>query len=144
MVREAIIEDIAGMQLVRNSVIENVLSNPDLIKYEDYVVYITERGKGWVHEIDEKIVGFAIADLVGRNIWALFVLPGFEQKGIGRQLHNTMLQWYFSQTKESIWLSTAPATRAEMFYRKAGWADVGMHEMREVKFEMSHANWHGE
>jgi hypothetical protein len=43
---------------------------------------MTNRGKGWVCEIDEKIVGFSIADLIGNNIWALFVMPGYDKRGI--------------------------------------------------------------
>ena len=75
------------------------------------------------------------------NIWALFILPGFEGKGIGRKLHDMMLDWYFSQTKEIVWLGTSPNTRAEMFYRTAGWEEVGMHGSNEIKFEMSFDAW---
>lgn len=141
IIKEADNNDIPGMQHVRNSVKENALSNPALIKQEDYIAFTTERGKGWVCIIADQIVGFAIVDMKERNVWALFVLPGFEQKGIGRQLHETMLDWYFSQTHDTIWLSTSPGTRAEQFYRKAGWTDVGMYENREVKFEMPYEHW---
>jgi GNAT superfamily N-acetyltransferase len=43
-----------------------------------------ERGKGWVAETEDQIVGFSIIDLKENNIWALFVHPDFENKGIGR------------------------------------------------------------
>ena len=52
-----------------------------------------------------------------------------------------MLAWYFSQTKETVWLGTAPCTRAEKFYRKAGWKEVGKHGKGEIKFEMSFNDW---
>jgi GNAT superfamily N-acetyltransferase len=139
--REATIEDISQMQTVRNSVKENVLSDPALVSYSDYLEYITQRGKGWVAEEDGMIIGFSVADLVDKNIWALFVLPGFEKKGIGKKLHELMLHWYFSQTKEPVWLSTAPRSRAESFYRKAGWKDVGFYGKGEIKFEMSYEDW---
>ncbi|MCH6201807.1 hypothetical protein MMU07_19665 [Aquiflexum sp. LQ15W] len=71
IIREAIIEDIKQIQIVRNSVTENTLSNPNLVTDEDCEEFITKRGKGWVCEIDEQIVGFAIADLKENNIWAL-------------------------------------------------------------------------
>jgi hypothetical protein len=51
-----------------------------------------------------------------------------------------MLNWYFDQTKETVWLSTAPNTRAEKLYRKAGWKEVGKHG-KEIKFEMSYRDW---
>jgi GNAT superfamily N-acetyltransferase len=140
-IREASLEDIPQMQIVRNAVTENTLSNPDLIKDQDYIPFITERGKGWVCEIDKQIVGFAIVDLKEHNIWALFLDPKFEQKGIGRQLHKLMLDWYFAQTTTTVWLGTAFDTRAEKFYRKAGWTDVGMHGAGEIKFEMTFDKW---
>lgn len=141
IIREANIADIKQIQIVRNAVTENTLSNPDLVTDEDCEEFITNRGKGWVCEIDNQIVGFAIADLKEKNIWALFLHPNFEKKGIGQILHRTMLDWYFTQTKESVWLGTSHNTRAERFYRKAGWKEVGTHGENEIKFEMTHNDW---
>ena len=81
--RAANIEDIQQIQIVRNSVKENTLSNPDLVSDRDCVEFLTVRGKGWVCEINNQIVGFAIADLQEHNIWALFLHHSFEKKGIG-------------------------------------------------------------
>ena len=134
IIREAKIDDIKQIQVVRNSVTENTLSNPDLVTDQDCEEFITVRGKGWVCEIDKLIVGFAIADLKENNIWALFLDPTFEKKGFGQLLHKTMLDWYFTQTKEKIWLGTAFNTRAEKFYRKASWTEVGTHGTKEIKF----------
>lgn len=137
--REARPEDINQIQVVRNSVKENVLSDPNLVSDRDCELFMFERGKGWVCEIGDAIVGFAIADLVDKNIWALFLHPDYEKKGIGRKLHDMMLDWYF--TKEHfVWLGTAPGTRAELFYEKAGWRKVGMHG-KETKFEMVAKEW---
>lgn len=141
IIREAQIDDIKQIQIVRNSVKENALSNPNLVTDEDCRIFLAERGKGWVCELDGRIVGFAIADLSDRNIWALFVEPGFDKKGIGRKLHDIMLDWYFVQTEETVWLGTAPGTRAEAFYRKAGWQENGTHGKGEIKFEMSYKDW---
>ena len=139
--REAVINDIKQIQVVRNSVKENVLSNPSLVTDKDCEEYMTIRGKGWVCEIEDQIVGFAIADLKENNIWALFIDPQFERKGIGRELHRMMLDWYFSQSRETIWLGTAFDTRAEKFYRSAGWKEVGTHGSKEIKFEMTYDEW---
>lgn len=140
-IREAVINDIKQIQVVRNSVTENTLSDPNLVTDEDCEEFLTTRGKGWVCEIDNKIVGFSIADLRDNNIWALFLHPKFESQGIGRQLHDIMLEWYFGQTKHSIWLGTSPNTRAEIFYRKSGWIEIGTHGKGEIKFEMTFDNW---
>jgi len=139
MLRTALPSDIPQIQIVRNAVRENRLSNPALVTDADCLDFITRRGKGWVYEIDERIVGFAIADLLEENIWALFVHPDFEGQGIGKALHDTMLDWYFDQGKTNVWLSTAPGTRAEVFYEKAGWRRNGMQE-NEVRFEMEVGN----
>ena len=141
LVREAKIEDIKQIQVVRNSVKENILSNPNLVTDKDCEEFLFERGKGWVCEIDSQIIGFSIVDLKENNIWALFLDPNFEKKGIGRKLHDIMLDWYFSQTTETVWLGTSFNTRAEGFYRKTGWKEIGLHGTKEIKFEMTFENW---
>ena len=99
--REATTTDIPQMQVIRNAVKENVLSNPSLVKGNDYIDFLISRGKGWVCIVEDKIVGFAICDLLENNIWALFVHPNFDKRGIGKTLHNIMMDWYFDQQKES-------------------------------------------
>ena len=141
MIREAVISDINQIQIVKNSVKENILSDPTKVTDEDCRLFIEERGKGWVFEIENKIVGFSIVDLQDNNVWALFIHPDFEQQGIGRKLHNIMLDWYFEQTDENIWLGTTPKTRAEIFYRKTGWKEIGTHGDNEIKFEMTKSFW---
>lgn len=141
LLREATIEDIPQIQVVRNSVKENQLSDPALVPDKDVEDYMFSRGKGWVCEIDRTIVGFSIVSVIDHNVWALFIQPGYERMGIGRLLHDAMMNWYFSQTGDTIWLGTAPGTRAESFYRKAGWKETGVHGKGEVKFEMSHEHW---
>ncbi len=138
--REAGIADIPQIQFVRHAVKENVLSNPALVTDDDCKEFITKRGKGWVCQADSKIVGFAITDLQEDNIWALFLLPEYEGRGIGKMLHNIMMDWYFNQGKEKVWLGTSPGTRAEGFYKKMGWKEAGMHG-KEVKFEMKREEW---
>lgn len=139
--RRAETNDIPQIQKVRHEVNENILSDPGMVTDADCAEYIEKRGRGWVCEVQNEIVGFAIADLMEHNIWALFVLPDFEHQGIGKKLHAMMLEWYFSMTKEKVWLGTAPNTRAELFYRNAGWKENGLHGKGEIKFEMEFATW---
>ena len=140
-IREAQLADIPQLTEVRLAVLENKLSRPELVTDADYIDYLTQRGKGWVAEAAGRVVGFAIVDVVGHNIWALFVHPEFDRRGIGRSLHHRMLSWYFSQTTVPVWLGTEPGTRAEAFYRKAGWRYEGLMANGEVKFEMGIEEW---
>lgn len=137
MIREATLKDITEMQLIRNTVRENVLSNPALVTRQDYEDYLSEKGRSWVCVVDGALVGFAAVDLQNNNVWALFVKVGQEGKGYGKQLHDVMVNWYFAQSETPLWLSTDPGTRAERFYLRQGWTCVGSFGQQEVKFEMS-------
>ena len=139
--REANAKDITEMSSVRMSVIENVLRTPELVTVESYIRYLEVDGKGWVCEVNKHVVGFAIVGLVQQNIWALFVRPEYEQKGIGKKLQTIMLDWYFTQTEEQVWLTTAPGTRAETFYLKSGWMLAGKVNIGEVKLLMTFDYW---
>lgn len=141
VVREAKTNDISRMHKVRVAVRENILPDPNLITAKEYEDFMVRRGKGWVCEQDNLIVGFSIVSVLDKNVWALFVEPGFEGKGAGKRLHDEMMNWYFSQTDETIWLGTAPKTKAERFYRKAGWKQTGVRPNGEIRFEMTKNDW---
>lgn len=133
--------DIKQMQVVRHLVKENTLSNPDLVPDKDVAYYISEKGKGWVCEVNGQVVGFSIIDLLEKSVWALFVNPDFAEKGVGKELHRLMLHWYFQQTEDKVFLGTAPNTRAARFYALQGWTQTGSYPNGELKFEMSYADW---
>ena len=78
IIREAIHTDIPEIQIIRNSVRENQLSDPKLVTDNDVADYISRRGKGWVCEQDNKLVGFAIVSILDKNVWALFMHPDYE------------------------------------------------------------------
>ncbi|RYZ24112.1 MAG: GNAT family N-acetyltransferase [Chitinophagaceae bacterium] len=139
--REATRADVPQIQVVRHLVKENVLSDPALVTDADCIRYIEERGKGWVCYDGDRLTGFAIADLQEHSIWALFLDPMYEGRGIGKELHRVMLDWYFSQTDHPAWLSTAYNTRAERFYALQGWRDAGAYNAKERKFEITREEW---
>lgn len=139
--RTAELSDIKQMQVVRHLVKENTLSNPDLVPDKDVAFFISEKGRGWVCQIDGRLVGFSIVDLKERSVWALFVDPEFAEKGIGKELHRLMVNWYFKQTKDKLVLGTAPNTRAERFYHFQGWTKAGSFPNGEVRFELSYEDW---
>jgi GNAT superfamily N-acetyltransferase len=140
-IRTATEADIGEMHRIRMSVLENRLADASLVRPEHYRAMMVENGRGWVAEVGSRVAGFAVADLSRCNIWALFVDPTQEGRGIGRELHDRMLDWLFGSGAEQVWLSTDPATRAERFYRRAGWAATGEQSGGEVRFEISRAAW---
>lgn len=120
--RLATVSDIGAMHAIRLAVTENRLIDPRRATTEKYQEMLGERGKGWVFEDDGGvIVGFGIADALSRSLWALFVHPGSERRGVGRALHDAMVDWLFAIDNRPIWLTTEPQTRAAGFYAAAGW-----------------------
>ena len=141
LIREANTSDIPQLHVIRISVHENKLSNPLLITPEDYDDFLNVRGKGWLCEVDKTIAGFAIIDFRENNIWALFVHPEFEGRGIGKKLQEIMLEYYFQANTQKLWLGTAPNTRAEKFYTKTGWKNMGIRQNGEILFELTFDEW---
>jgi GNAT superfamily N-acetyltransferase len=141
-IRLASVADIPGMHRVRMRVRENRLADPALIQPRDYEAMLTERGRGWVAETGGRIAGFAVADAGRCNVWALFVDPDAEGRGIGRRLHDAMMEWFFASAGAArVWLSTDPGTRAERFYRAAGWHHAGPEPNGEARYEMTRGQW---
>lgn len=127
------------MHRVRMSVRENRLVST-VIDERDYVVAIEQTGRGWLVEEQGTIVAFAVGDASKGNIWALFVAPGHEGKGYGRQLHDVMIGWLWNQGHERLWLTTEPGTRAAKFYSRAGWKVTGETPGGELRFELVRGN----
>ena len=92
--------------------------------------------KGWVAEHDGRIVAFAIADGATSSIFALFVLPEYEDIGLGRALLGRAVQFLWDHGAELLWLTTAPGTRAARFYARAGWEQVAGEQYGELRFEL--------
>jgi GNAT superfamily N-acetyltransferase len=124
LLRIATSADIEAMHRIRLAVRENRLADPSRVTANHYRAMLAERGRGWVCESSsapKAIAGFGIADNAARNIWALFVQPGHEGRGIGRALHDAMVDWLFAVGDTPLWLTTDPGTRAARFYIAAGW-----------------------
>jgi GNAT superfamily N-acetyltransferase len=134
--RQAARADIPGMHRVRLAVKENMLSSPDRVSEADYISSIEVNGRGWVAESGDNIVAFAIGHATDGNIWALFVDPAYEGRGLGRRLNDTMVEWLKDQGLKKLWLSTDPDSRAAGFYTAVGWRHAGMTGHGEARFEL--------
>ena len=127
--------DIAALHEVRMAVRENVLSHRDRITESDYLSALEELGCGWLIEENGEVLGFAIAYRNG-SLWALFVHPDHEGRGVAKALHATMLEWLRQQGVACAFLSTEPGTRAEAFYRSRGWQGCGPLVHGEITLEL--------
>jgi GNAT superfamily N-acetyltransferase len=128
--------DVAAMHALRLSVHENRLRDPSRVTQADYERYVYPSGAAWVAEEEGRLLGFAIADVGARSIWALFVAPHAERRGIGRALLSRVTEQLLKTGSGPLSLTTEPGTRAERLYVAAGWRRVGLQQNGEVRFEL--------
>ncbi len=146
LLRQATRADTAELWRVRYAVTENRLT-PGRIADAELHAYLEDHGRGWVIELapapNLKIAGFAIGDARDGHIWALFVDPSLHGQGHGRQLHDVMVAWLFDQGHERLDLGTQPDSRAEAFYRRAGWrpTSAGLDAHGDKLFELLKQDW---
>ena len=136
-IREALPADIAAMSVIRLSVTENRLRDPSRITLPMYLDYLGPLGKSWVCEVDGVIAGFASADKADGSIWALFISPDHEGKGIGKRLLALMADYLFALGHEKIILATSADTRADTFYASQGWERGKMKDDVEVHYSLA-------
>jgi len=134
-IRTATLADIPAMHAVRRSVRENRLGDPTRITEASYLPFVEARSIQVAVSPNGEVVGFSAVDPATENVWALFVDPGHEGAGIGRALHDAMLDWAVRHGLNALWLETAPGTRAEQFYIKAGWK-MKTEDSTEARFEI--------
>jgi len=139
--RLASMQDIPSMSSIRLSVTENALSNPGRITRQMYEEYLELLGRGWVCELDGKVVGFSYAEKADSSIWALFVAPQHEGKGIGKGLLNLAVEWLFDHGANEVKLSTAANTRADHFYAAQGWLRLGMKNDIDVGYSLKRPDY---
>jgi GNAT superfamily N-acetyltransferase len=135
VLRQAQREDIPAMHRVRLAVRENRLTS-DAVTEASYLPALEQTGRGWVVESAGTIVAFAVGNARTGNIWALFVDPAHERRGYGRQLHDAMVEWLWSQGLPRLWLTTEPGTRAQRFYEAAGWRYTGVADPGDAGYEL--------
>lgn len=122
-IREATAGDIDAMHRIRMAVRENRLTDPSWLTPAMYRACLSDSGvaNSWVAEVEGRLAGFSVGRIPERDIWALFVDPAHEGRGIGRALIDTATRWLFERGVPTVELSTTPGTRADRFYREAGW-----------------------
>lgn len=137
-VRTARLSDIEGMFDVRTSVIENHLSREEMRQMgitEGVVGDMIEKSLcAWVATENNKIIGFSMILPDEGCLFAAFVLPEYEGKGIGRRLVTLAEQELF-QHHEIAWLETDKNSRAAKFYMQLGWGNETDLNGTDIKLE---------
>lgn len=137
--REATIEDIPTLSEIRLSVTENVLSDPSKVTPEMCADYLSVSGKGWLCEVEGVAAGFSVASLGDASIWALFVKPEYEGRGIGTGLLKLATDWLFGMGATRISLSTEAYTRADRWYERQGWKRGEIKPDGEVSYQLDNS-----
>lgn len=111
---------------VRISVIENHLSREEMRRIgitENVVADLIEKSRcAWVATDNEKIIGFSMILPDEGCLFAAFVLPEYEGRGIGRRLVEIAEKELFRH-HEIAWLETDKQSRAAKFYIQLGWGN---------------------
>ena len=135
-VRPALMGDVAAMHALRCSVRENRLATPARVTPSSYIPFL-DSGCAWVAQGESTILGFAAIDLADASVWALFVSPAMEGRGVGRALHDHLVAAARRAGLPDLSLGTAPGTRAERFYVKAGWRRLALDAHGELRLHLS-------
>jgi GNAT superfamily N-acetyltransferase len=132
--RRAVYADIERIMAIRHDVRENRLFDPNSVTAADCAAFI-DRAEMWVWVEDGQVQGFSAGDPSDGTIWALFIDPAFESRGIGRTLLALACGTVRAAGYETARLNTEAGTRAEQFYRMNGWRAVGQGTKGEIIFE---------
>ena len=70
------------------------------------------------------------------SLWALFVMPEHEERGIGGRLYDLAIAWLHAEGARDLWLTTSAGTKAARFYERRGWRVAGDGEYGDVRYEL--------
>ncbi|WRW33450.1 GNAT family N-acetyltransferase [Enterobacter wuhouensis] len=136
--RLALPSDIKGIFDVRTSVKENHLSREEMERMgitESVVTNMIEKSRcAWVAEEGGKVTGFSMILPDEACLFAAFVLPKYEGRGLGRILVGLAEQEIFKH-HEVAWLETDKNSRAAGFYRRLGWIEKGNVSESDIRLE---------
>ena len=136
--RLALSSDIDGIFDVRTSVKENHLSREEMEKMgitESSVIDMIEKNRcAWIAVDNGKVIGFSMILPDEGSLFAAFVLPEYEGRGVGRSLVELAEQELFKH-HEVAWLETDQNSRAAKFYRRLGWVEKENVSESDIRLE---------
>ena len=131
-IRRATQDDLPRIWEIRYAVRENRLTR-GVVTGADCDWFIANSGI-WLWEEDGAVCGFSASDTRDGTIWALFLDPAHEGRGIGQKLFAAALIPLRDAGFARAELSTEPGTRAARFYASAGWVADGLNAGGEMVF----------
>lgn len=138
--RPAVPDDAPALMAIRRAVRENAISDARLaalgIDAASVAAKMASTHAAFCAEVDGAVAGFSMADRTDGSIWALFIDPDHEGRGLGRELLRLALEALWAAGHDRAVLTTDPDTRAEAFYRRAGWRAAGVNDLGEMRFEL--------
>lgn len=140
--REARVEDIEALFEIRCSVRENHLSREELAEMgitAQALADVILRGESvWVASDGERLLGFAMVDADNGELFALFVRPECEGRGVGARLLALAEARLFRDHPVACLITDGrEQMRAFGFYLRAGWRVVRAEEGGDVRMEKS-------
>jgi GNAT superfamily N-acetyltransferase len=127
--------DIPRIVEIRAAVSENILSDPGSVTTAD-IQWFIDNASIWTWVEDGQIYGFSTGDPRDGTIFALFVDPCREGRGIGQALISLACATLRQAGHKTATLGTEPGTRAERFYRRNGWTSFGHKSNGEILFRL--------
>jgi len=81
--------------------------------------------QGWVCEVENQMVGFAMGNKSTTEFWVIAVLPDFEHRGIGTSLADKIEGGLRDEGKEEAWLAVLKEVQVDgyAFFKARGWQD---------------------
>lgn len=138
--RMATVEDVESLFEIRTSVTQNHLSREQMdalgITPQVLSSAINEGPCVWIAEVDERPVAFSMIDRDEGEVFAMFVRPAYENRGLGRLLMAAAEAELF-RAHERIFLVTdgRQEIRANGFYQRLGWTVVSRVDAQDVRYE---------
>ncbi|KAA8563545.1 hypothetical protein FX985_03615 [Pseudomonas extremaustralis] len=144
LIRVATPDDVNTLYAIRTAVVQNHLSREQMtdlgITPQVLTDSIREADCAWIAQVDGQPAGFSMVNLVAGEVFAMFVLPVYENLGLGRQLMAVAEAALFEH-HETLFLITdgRDEVRANGLYQRLGWSVVANEMGDDVRYEKSRA-----
>ena len=138
--RMATVDDVESLFEIRTSVVQNHLSREqmDALGITPQVLRsaINEGPCIWIAEVDRQPVAFSMIDRAEGEVFAMFVRPAYENRGLGRLLMAAAEAELFKAHERIVLVTDGrQEIRANGFYQRLGWSVFERVDAQDVRYE---------